>query len=312
MVFVSPACLIWSLCITNQKSELAKTKPAKFDRLGFDDSLGSNKIGSNVVKLRTNHLSTVNAVARILPILILLSIWEVVARTGFLNDALFPSPSAVLLAFSSMLRSGELMWDTLATLGRAFAGFIIGSAIGIVFGLLTARVQLLNRSLGQIIHILRPIPPIALVPLAIVWLGLGEESKIGIITWGVFFPVWISTHVGVSSVDEVFVWAARSLGANHKRLLFRVILPATLTHIVAGMRVSVAIAFICVVVAEMSGAYVGLGYRINTSYLVFRVDRMIACLLVLGGMGALSDWAFMRLVAKTMPWYRLNRGNSSL
>lgn len=248
----------------------------------------------------------------ILPILGLLLIWEIIARAGYLNEVLFPSLSAVILAFSSMLTSGELIWDALATFGRALSGFILGSVVGIVVGILTARVQLLDKSIGQVINILRPIPPIALVPLAIVWLGLGEISKIAIITWGVFFPVWINTYIGVSSVDESLVWAARSLGASHKRLLFNVILPASLTHVVAGMRVSIAIAFICVVVAEMSGAYIGLGYRINTSYLVFRVDRMLVGLLTLGGIGALSDWAFVRLVTKVMPWHQLNRGNSSL
>jgi ABC-type nitrate/sulfonate/bicarbonate transport system permease component len=204
-----------------------------------------------------------------------------------------------------MLRSGELIWDGLITAGRVLLGFILGSALGIVIGVLTARIQLMDQTVGQLIQVLRPIPPIALVPLAVVWLGLGEISKISIIMWGVFFPVWVSTHIGVSSVNKEVIWAAQSLGASGRKVLFRVVLPAAGRHVVSGMRVAIAIAFICVVVAEMSGALDGLGYRINKAYVVFRVDRMIADLTVLGLLGALSDYGFARLVSRLMPWFRL-------
>jgi ABC-type nitrate/sulfonate/bicarbonate transport system permease component len=244
---------------------------------------------------------------RILPIPLFILIWEIIARAGFLNESLFPTPIAVFFAFLNMLKSGELVFDILVTVSRALIGFIFGSILGIIIGIFTARFTLFNQSLGQIIQILRPIPPIALVPLAVVWLGLGEFSKVTIITWGVFFPVWVNTHLGVSRVDKSLIWAALSLGASPKRLLFRVALPAALSHVVAGMRVAVAIAFICVVVSEMLGAYVGLGYRINISYLVFRVDRMIVGLLMLGGLGAFADWIFIRIVNKIMPWFSLKK-----
>jgi ABC-type nitrate/sulfonate/bicarbonate transport system permease component len=244
--------------------------------------------------------------ARALPIPVLLSIWEAVARAGYLNEALFPAPSVAFRTFLDMLYSGELVRDTLATIARATAGFAFGSALGIILGTLTARIRLLDKSLGQVIGLLRPIPPIAIVPLFVVWLGLGEFSKLTICAWGVFFPVWVSTHVGVSRVPKELTRAAASLGARPRRLLFHVVLPAAASHVVAGMRVAVAIALICVVVAEMIGAYVGLGYRINTSYMVFRVDRMIVGLAMLGVIGAVADALFTRLVMIIMPWYSLN------
>lgn len=247
-------------------------------------------------------------IIRVFPIPILILIWEGISRSGFLNSALFPAPTAVLIAFLKMLSSGELIIDIAVTVSRASIGFVLGSFFGIIIGIFTARIKLLNQSLGQIIQIFRPIPPIALVPLAIVWIGISELSKVTIITWGVFFPVWINTHVGVLNIDKVIIWAASALGASPKRLLFKVVLPSSLPHIIAGMRVSIAIAFICVVVSEMLGAYSGLGFRINTSYLVFRVDRMIVGLLTLGGLGALGDWIFMRIVARVMPWLSLNKG----
>ena len=244
--------------------------------------------------------------ARLLPVPLLLMLWETIARCGYLNEALFPAPSAAFRTFVQMLASGELIKDTLATLARAIAGFFLGSALGVFAGTVTARIRLVDQSLGQIIQLLRPIPPIAMVPLVVVWLGLGEFSKLTIVAWGVFFPVWVNTYVGVSRVEKELTWAAMSLGAGPKRLLFQVVLPAALSHVVAGMRVAVAIALICVVVAEMVGAYVGLGYRINTSYMVFRVDRMIVCLAMLGVLGAILDKLFVRLISKFMPWYSGN------
>ena len=255
---------------------------------------------------KTGKYKLASVAARFLPVPLLLILWEMIARCGYLNEALFPAPSAAFHTFLDMLASGELVKDTLVTLARAIAGFLVGSGLGIVAGTLTARIRLVDQSLGQIIQLLRPIPPIAIVPLVVVWLGLGEFSKLTIIAWGVFFPVWVNTYVGVSRVSKELSWAAMSLGASPKRLLFCVVLPAALSHVVAGMRVAVAIALICVVVAEMVGAYIGLGYRINTSYMVFRVDRMIVGLAMLGVLGAILDRLFVRFISKIMPWYSGN------
>ncbi len=261
------------------------------------------------MKVEDEHPNLVRAVLQVVMAPFVLLLWESLARSGYLNRALFPGPANVASALWSMLLSGELLADLCATLARVFVGFALGSLLGVAIGTLTARIRVLDLILGPMIQILRPIPPIALVPLAVVWLGLGEVSKATIITWGVFFPVWVNTYIGVSGVDDTVVWAARSLGASHRRVLLKVVLPAALRHVVAGMRVAVAIAFICVVVAEMLGASVGLGFRINTSYLVFRVDRMMVGLLMLGLLGATADWLFMKMVVKVLPWYALNTGH---
>jgi NitT/TauT family transport system permease protein len=234
-----------------------------------------------------------------------LCVWWGIAEAGFLNPALFPPPQAAFIALVEMLGSGELLLDITATMRRVVVGYALGSSLGIIVGILTARVTAINQTVGQLIQVLRPIPPISLVPLAVVWLGLGELSKTSIIMWGVFFPVWVSTHVGVSGISKELIWAAQSLGAGGSRVLMRVVLPASLRYVVSGMRVAIAIAFICVVVAEMAGALEGLGYKINKSYVVFRVDRMLADLVVLGLLGALSDVGFAKLVNRLMPWYRL-------
>jgi NitT/TauT family transport system permease protein len=246
----------------------------------------------------------VRAIAlRALPVPTLILVWGLFAKAGPIPPTLFPSPFVTLLALREMMVSGELLGDVLATVGRALAGFAVGSALGIVAGTLTARIGALNLALGQIIQLFRPIPPIAIVPLIVVWLGLGEMSKLVVVAWGVFFPVWVSTHVGVAGVDQNLVWVARSLGARRERLLFRVVLPAAARHVVAGMRVALALSLICVVVAEMIGASAGLGFRLNTSYLVFRVDRMFVDLATLGAVGLLLDVAFVAAVSRLLPWY---------
>jgi NitT/TauT family transport system permease protein/sulfonate transport system permease protein len=129
-------------------------------------------------------------------------------------------------------------------------------------------------------------------------------SKYFLVFWGVFFPVWINAHLGVASVEQRYLWAASSLGAKDWRLMWEVVLPASLPLIIAGMRVGIGLAFLNLVAAEMSGASAGLGYRVSASHLVFRSDKMIAALVALGVLGAASDGAFRFLAGKVAPWYK--------
>src|SRR5439155_1743038 len=139
---------------------------------------------------------------------------------------------------------------------------------------------------------LRAIPVIAIVPFGIMAFGLGDGSRIFIIGFGVFFQVWIGTHLGMQHIRRHFIWVAESLGATHSQIFTRVLLPASLNHVIAAMRTALATAFICLVAAEMAGASSGLGYRIEASHLAFQSDRMIAALAVLGVVAALCDQGF--------------------
>ena len=242
-----------------------------------------------------------------LPVFLFLLLWELVARSGIYNINLFPPPTIVARAFYSGLISGELLLDIWASFTRALVGYLLGSSLGIVIGILTGRIKFFELALGQLIQLLRPIPPISYVPLAILWFGLGEVSKYFLVFVGVFFPVWINTHLGVSNVEKTYVWAARSLGAKNRRTLFEVILPASLPFIIAGMRTSIAIAFYCLVAAEIAGAFSGVAFRVSISHLVFRTDKMMAGLVVLGIMSALADKVFTFLVHKFVPWYNLSK-----
>jgi len=205
-----------------------------------------------------------------------------------------------------MIKSGELLSDILISVQRALIGFFIGSITGILVGILTGRIKVLKQTIGQLIQLFRPIPSIAFVPLAIIWFGLGESSKYFLIFWGVFFPVWVNTHIGVTNIETRLIWAAKSLGTGDKKILYEIILPASTPFIIAGTRIGIGVAFVCLVAAEMAGAFGGIGFRIEVSHMVFRVDKMMAGIVTLGVLGATADWLFVKVINKFLPWHRLN------
>lgn len=236
-----------------------------------------------------------------------IALWQLVLETGIIDPRLMPAPMTVFRAAMSMAESGELFTHIGASVARAITGLIIGSAIGILFGLLTGRIAIFGYLTEPIAQLFRSIPAIAFVPLAIIWFGLGEQSKLFLIVFGVFFPVWINTLMGVKNVRPVYIRAARSLGVSRQQELRRVIFPAALPFIMTGVRISVSIAYIMLAAAEMAGALVGLGQLIQESYLVFRTDRMLVGIVMLGILGLLSDRLFMAGVRRLFPWYGAER-----
>ena len=191
----------------------------------------------------------------ILAFVVFLAIWEFISKSGLFNINLFPPPTKIWKTFLESFITGEIAKDFSISLIRASIGFAIGSMIGICLGVLTGRITVCRLTIGQIAHFLRNIPSIAFVPLAIIWFGIGEASKILLVMWGVIFPVWISTHQGMINVERYHIWAIKSLGANKIQTLKEVILPSSIPFIVSGMRIGIAIAFITLVAAEMAGAF---------------------------------------------------------
>ena len=233
-------------------------------------------------------------------------LWEVVSRIELFEPTLFPPPTQVLVTFVKMLFSGVLVRDSLISASRATVGYFAGSITGISLGLLMGRSTVFRNILFPIFQMLRPIPPITYVPFAILWFGIGEISKYLLVSVAVFFIVWMNSYLGALRVDNTYVWAAKSLGATRKTLLTNIIFPAALPMIIAGLRNAVALAFYSLVAAELSGAFSGIAFRIELSHRYLQVDRMMACMVILGIMSATADWLFRRTLRKWAPWYETN------
>ncbi len=233
---------------------------------------------------------------------LLLVVWGSASALGWANPDFVPSPVQVLRA-AGELRSDGVLWSDLGiSLRRAAAGFVLGSVLGVVLGLLTARLRWVGYTLHPLLNLLRPIPAIALAPLAIVWFGIGEPSKVVLITYTVFLAVWLNTDHGASHVATTYVRAARSLGASTWREFWEVVVPAAAPHIVSGLRLGAALAFLSLVAAELTGASSGIGYRIQEARQFFRTDRMFVGLVELGILGGLLDYVFVRISRRLVHW----------
>ncbi|MFA5954391.1 MAG: ABC transporter permease [Patescibacteria group bacterium] len=241
----------------------------------------------------------------ILPIIAVGLAWEVVSRSGIVNPSLFPPVSKVFLALWEMVNSGIIITDVGNSLWRLLLGLFFGSVIGIVLGLITGRVKKVSSLLVPIIQALRPLPPVAIIPLVIVWLGIDNTAKIFSIAFAVFFPVWINTYIGAQQIPQTFLWSAKLLTTSTLKVFYRVIFPATLPFAIAGIRSAIAVSYIMVFVSELAGASSGLGYRIAIAQSSYRIDEMIAALIVLGILGALTDYLFVLSTKKMFPYLAL-------
>lgn len=248
---------------------------------------------------------TIRGIAKaMLSIAVFLVGWELLARSGLVDASLFPPPTQVGRAFTEWARSGDLVRDLDASLWRAIVGFALGGFVGVFTGVITGRIETVSNYLSPILQIFRPLPPVAIIPLVIVWYGIGEVSKVFSIAFAVFFPVWISTHIGARQIAQTYIWTAQSLNVKGTQALRKVIFPGALPFIVAGLRTGIAIAFVMVFVSELAGASSGIGYQISVSNLAYRVDRMMAALILLGVLGAAADVILARGMKVVFPWLK--------
>jgi NitT/TauT family transport system permease protein len=228
--------------------------------------------------------------------------WELLARSGTFNRFLFPAPSDVAAALRQWAASGQLFSDLEASLWRGIAGLIAGWAVGVAIGLLTGRVKVLRNYLSPLMSLLRPLPPVAMIPLTIVWFGIGSGSKVLAIAFAVFFPVWTSVHEAARAIPDYYLWAARSLNLGRARTVLKIVLPATVSGSLAGTRIAISLAFVMVYVSEIAGSSSGLGYRISVAHLDYRIDRMVAALCVLAATAACTELLVIRGVTGLLPW----------
>jgi len=237
---------------------------------------------------------------QIVIIVVLLLIWESFVR--FSANTLIPSPSKSVTALYELFVGGILVTDLMASLGRVFVGFFIALAIGTLLGFILGLMPTLKQAVMGVLELLRPIPPIAWIPIAVALLGIGNASAWFVIFMGAFFPILTNTLLGVSNVEKVHLEAAKVLGASKFRSLTGVILPSTLPSIFAGVRVGLGFAWMCVVAAEMFAARSGLGYAIQLNRQLFRLDRVVAYMIVIAIVGYLMARLISFLEKYCVPW----------
>lgn len=238
----------------------------------------------------------------VISILFVILIWALFSALNVVPQAILPSPVSVWSATVEMVANGTLGRDLTVSLSRAAIGFSIGTSLGVLVGLLTGRIALMQMLLAPALTLLRPIPAIALVPLAIVWFGIGEGSKYFVISYTVFLTVWFNTHHGMQYVPDIYLRASRSLGVSRLREFLTVIIPAAAPYILAGIRLGVALAFLSLVAAELSGASSGIGYRLQEARQYIRTDRMFSLLIILGILGAVTDVIVQRIGQRLVHW----------
>ncbi|MES2889731.1 MAG: ABC transporter permease [Pseudomonadota bacterium] len=239
----------------------------------------------------------------ILPVVILAT-WQLMFHLGYINPMKLPPPSAVAVKWVEYASTGELFHDAWGSLYRVVMGFAIGTSLALPLGLMMGAWPMTNRLCNLTVQVLRPIPPIAYIPMAMLWFGLGNPPALFLISIGAFFPVLMNTIAGVRQVDGIFLRAARNLGASQGTIFLRVILPAATPYIFSGMRIAMGTAFIVVIVAEMIAVPDGLGFRILEGREYFWMDKIIAGMFTIGFIGLAIDTGMSSLNNYLLRWHR--------
>jgi sulfonate transport system permease protein len=238
----------------------------------------------------------------ILPLLIL-SAWECAARAGLLSQRVLPEPWAVVKAAWHLTLTGELWSNLKVSAGRAFAGLAIGGSLGLVLGLLTGLSGRLEIVLDTTLQMLRNIPPLAMIPLVILWFGIDEGAKLFLVACGVFFPLYLNTFHGIRSVDRGLIEMARSYGLKGWDLYRDVILPGAMPSILVGLRYALGLMWVLLIVAETISASSGIGYMTMNAREFLQTDIVLVGILMYAGLGKLADVAAKSLERVCLRWH---------
>jgi sulfonate transport system permease protein len=237
----------------------------------------------------------------IVPLLVLLA-WEVSSRTGLLAARILPEPLAVATAFWELLRSGVLVRDVAISTGRALGGLAIGGGLGLVLGLLTGTFKTAETLLDTTLQMVRNVPALALIPLVILWFGIDESAKLFLVAIGVFFPIYLNTYHGIRSVDAGLIEMARSYGLRGWGLYREVILPGALPSILVGLRFSLGLMWVLLIVAETISAQSGIGYMTMNAREFLQTDVVLVGVLLYALLGKLADLVARGLERRCLRW----------
>ncbi|MBW8756330.1 MAG: aliphatic sulfonate ABC transporter permease SsuC [Burkholderiales bacterium] len=237
----------------------------------------------------------------VVPLVILLA-WEASSRGGWLSVRILPEPLSVATAFWSLLVSGSLLHDVAISAGRALGGLAIGGGLGLVLGLLTGSFRSAETLLDTTLQMIRNIPALALIPLVILWFGIDETAKLFLVAIGVFFPVYLNTCHGIRAVDAGLIEMARSYGLQGWPLYREVILPGALPSILVGLRFSLGLMWVLLIVAETISAQSGIGYMTMNAREFLQTDVVLVGVLLYALLGKLADLVARGLERRFLRW----------
>ena len=232
----------------------------------------------------------------------LLVAWEIGSRLGWISGLILPAPSAALAALEDLLRSGLLFKHLGASLQRLLLGWFLGTAVGLAFGLAAGLFSLARAGVVPLVSAIFPIPKIALLPLFIIWFGIGEASKVATIFFGVFFPTVIAVYGGIDNVDRGLIRMGQSFGLRWTSIVRKIVLPGALPAILSGFRITASIAIILLVAAEMIAAEFGVGAYILLAGNLMATDQLIAGVALLSLLGLTVGWLIGRLERVLLRW----------
>jgi sulfonate transport system permease protein len=260
--------------------------------------------GREAVALAVPHLgpATRRLAPWVLPI-IGLALWEVAADTGLIAARVLPAPSAVAVAFWLTLRDGSLVDAVAVSSQRALQGLVIGGALGFFLGVLNGLWKPAELLLDSTLQMLRNVPHLAIIPLVILWFGIGEEAKVFLVAIGVLFPVYLNTYHGIRTVDPQLVEMARVYGLGPAALVLRVILPGALPSVFLGLRYGLGIMWLTLIVAETISASSGIGYMTMNAREFLQTDVVLLGITIYALLGKLSDIATKLCERAALAWH---------
>ncbi len=237
----------------------------------------------------------------VLPVAVLV-VWQLLFYFGYIRPITLPPPSMVLRTLWELLRSGDLERHIGISIARVLEGFGMATFLGLGLGTVIGLSRTMDRLSDLIIQVIKPIPPIAWIPLAILWFGIGEQSKVYIIFLGAFFPIIVSTIDGIRQTDHKFVEVARILEVPRGKLIRQVVIPGAFPAIMTGLRVGLMVAWMCVVAAELIAASSGIGYLIMDARQLSRSDVVLVGMITIGVIGKVMDSLIKRLEGRLITW----------
>lgn len=233
---------------------------------------------------------------------VILAVWQMVSNLGYIKPLILPPPSQIAMTFWDLLQSGAMARHVGISVLRVLEGFGIAAVLGLGLGIAIGLSRTLDRMSDLIIQVVKPIPPIAWIPLAILWFGIGEESKVYIIFLGAFFPIIINTIDGIRQTDHKLVEVAKILEVPRSKFVRQVVIPGAFPVIMTGIRVGLMVAWMCVVAAELIAASSGIGYLIMDARQLSQSDVVLVGMITIGVIGKGMDSLIKRLERRLIGW----------